>query len=129
RRRPSEACDAFQRSLYTASASYIRANLALGRVCIAARRAADAIVPLRGVLHGPTGAAGTYGTHMEAHELIAQAFDALGQRDSARVHYARVALGWSAADPPLRARAESARMRLDELGGAPAASHAPGGRR
>jgi hypothetical protein len=48
----------------------------------------------------------------ELHELLAQAFDQAGQRDSAAVHYRAVAKAWAHADPIFHARRDRARAWL-----------------
>jgi hypothetical protein len=60
-------------------------------------------------LRGDLQASNYYVTHAELHEALAEAFEAAGEPDSARVHYAWVANAWRAADPPFRARAARAR--------------------
>jgi hypothetical protein len=108
RGRPDEACVEYLRAQLSATAGNARANLGAGDACARAGRFADALASARGILRGPIGAGGFAGTLVEAHEIAARAFDALGSRDSARVHYARVAEAWRAADPALRRRAEQA---------------------
>ena len=46
------------------------------------------------------------------HELLAQLFDAAGQRDSAKAHYAIVERGWRSADPILKLRYNAAKAWL-----------------
>jgi hypothetical protein len=57
-----------------------------------------------------------YLTRTETHELLAKAFDAIGQRDSAAAHYAIVERAWRHADASLAARYASVRARLSALG-------------
>lgn len=45
------------------------------------------------------------------HELLAEAYDRLGQRDSARVHWAWVARALAGADPGAEARRAAALAR------------------
>jgi len=51
-----------------------------------------------------------------SHLRRAEIFDALGQRDSAAVHYRRFVALWRAADPELRPMIERATRRLEALG-------------
>ena len=48
----------------------------------------------------------------QVHELLAQAFDANHQPDSAEVHYAIVERAWRGADPILAPRYAAAKERL-----------------
>jgi hypothetical protein len=70
---------------------------------------------LQSSLRGTLEASNLYLTRTETHELLAQAWDAAGVRDSAVAHYAWVAKAWSAADPSLAGRARVARERLTAL--------------
>ena len=65
---------------------------------------------MRAALHGGIEGSGLYVTRTSLHELLAQLFDAAGQRDSAAAHYAVVERGWRSADPFLRPRYEAARL-------------------
>ena len=107
----------FRAALTSPSLGYTRVNYELGKNLIALNRAAEAIpvlrAPLRGGLDGP----GLYLTRTETHELLAKAFDATGQRDSAAAHYAIVERAWRQADPSFQRRYASARDRLIALGG------------
>jgi hypothetical protein len=47
------------------------------------------------------------------HELLAQAFDKLGNRDSAAVHYRAVARAWAKSDAVYRARLSRAKAWLE----------------
>ncbi len=67
---------------------------------------------VRAALHGPIDASNLYVTYSKLHELLAQAFERSGQRDSAATHYRWVAAAWRNAEPPLRIRAEAVRLRL-----------------
>lgn len=75
----------------------------------------DAIAVLSPALRGKLDASNFYVTHTELHELLGQAWEAAGVRDSAVVHYTLVARAWSAGDPPYRARADNARARAAAL--------------
>jgi DNA-binding SARP family transcriptional activator len=105
----SAACDHFHQALMGQSPAYSRTNIAIGRTCLAANRPRDALKPLYGALHGPIGAAGTYGTMTEVHELLGAVYEALGRADSASYWYGRAASAWKRADPAWLARPERQR--------------------
>jgi DNA-binding SARP family transcriptional activator/TolB-like protein len=94
---------------------YTRTNLELGRLLLTQRRPGEAVAVLSPALRGPLDASNTYVTHTELHELLARAFDAAGEADSAAAHYRWVVTAWRAADPPFRPRWEAARRRLGAL--------------
>lgn len=105
------AAAAFRRAIVSPSFGYTRTNLELGRVLMALGRPRESAAVLTPALRGDLQASNYYVTRTEVHEALAQALEAAGERDSARVHHARVANAWRAADPPLRARAAAARAR------------------
>jgi DNA-binding SARP family transcriptional activator len=109
------ACPALRRALFSATDGYVGTFLAVGRACLAAGRPTEAIPALRGILRGPVGASGTAGNFTQARELLARAFLAAGNRDSAAAYVRRVSDAWARADMPLRTRAMAAH---DELLGA-----------
>lgn len=106
---------ALRASIVYPSNGYTRANLELGRTLLKLRRPTDGIPVVRAALHGGISGSGLYVSRTELHELLAQLFDAAGDRDSAMVHYAVVERGWRSADPFLRPRYEAARTRLATL--------------
>ena len=59
---------------------------------------------VRSALRGEIDASNLYITRTELHELLAQAFAAAGEVDSAAAHYRAVADAWARADPTLHAR-------------------------
>jgi hypothetical protein len=81
------------------------------------KRPAEAVPIVRAALHGDLDGSSLYVMRTELHELLAQAFDAMGQRDSAALHYRAVVKAWARADPMFHARRDSARAWL--------ARHAP----
>jgi len=102
----------------------------LARVELARGHAANAIVTLQSALRGPVAwlylwQSGV--THTDLHDVLAKAFAAAGQPDSARAHYAFVARAWRGGDPPFRIRAESAatkaRLARPPVGAAPEPLH------
>ena len=99
-------------AVYSPSYGYTRVSYELGRSLLALHRPAEAIVVLRAPLHGGIDGAGLYLTRAEVHELLAQAFDANRQADSAAAHYAIVERAWRGADPILATRYAAAKERL-----------------
>jgi hypothetical protein len=63
---------------------------------------------VRAALHGGIDGSNLYVTRTELHELLAQAFDRMGARDSAAVHYGAVARAWARSDPAFRQRLDKA---------------------
>jgi hypothetical protein len=109
------AVSQFRAAMVSPSHGYTRINYELARSLIALNRPTEAIPLMRAPLHGGLDGSGLYLTRTEAHELLAMAFDAAGQRDSAAVHYTVVEQAWRHADPILAARHASVRKRLDVL--------------
>ena len=106
------AVRAFRAALSSPSHGYTRINYELGRSLIALGRPAEAIPVLRAPLHGALDGSGLYLTRTETHEMLARAFDAAGQRDSAASHYTVVERAWRDADPALDTRYGAARRWL-----------------
>jgi predicted Zn-dependent protease len=101
--------------IYSLTEGYTRTNYELARVYLRDRRPHDAIAVLQPALRGTLEASNLYLNRTEIHELLAQAWDAAGVRDSAAAHYAWVAKAWSAADPPPAPRVQAAWTRLAAL--------------
>jgi predicted Zn-dependent protease len=116
-RQPASAAREFRAALDAPTAGYTRINYELARTLLALNRPTDGIPVIRAVLHGGIEGPGTYLTRTETHELLAQLFDAAGQRDSAVAHYAVVERSWRSADPFLKPRYEAARRHLVGAGG------------
>ncbi len=106
----------FRAAMYSPSEGYTRINYEMARSLLALRRPAEAIPILRAPLHGGLEGSGLYLTRTETHELLARAFDAAGQPDSAAAHYAIVEKAWRAADPALLPRHDAARSWLVRAG-------------
>ena len=106
----------FRAALVSPTYGYTRINYELGRTLLAMNRPRDAIPVLRAVLRGGLDGPGVYLTRTETHELLAQSFDAAGQRDSATAHYVVVERAWRSADPFLKPRYEAARQRVVHAG-------------
>ena len=110
------AVDLFRRSILSWTFGYTRANFELARSLLVLGRASEAIPPLQAALRGGWDGSNLYVTRTELHELLAQAFDAAGRRDSAAAHYATVERAWRRADPPFAARYRAASDYLARTG-------------
>ncbi|MGE0552228.1 MAG: BTAD domain-containing putative transcriptional regulator [Gemmatimonadales bacterium] len=91
-------------------ADYPFLELTLARFALDAGRPAAALGPLRAAIRSRPSRWGSAVNRGELRALLAEAFAALAETDSARVHYEWVARAWRDADPPLdayRRRAES----------------------
>jgi len=115
RGRPNEAVTEFRRAVFSPTYGYTRTNLELARGLMAVGRPGEAIAVLQPALRGPLDASNLYVTHTELHEMLARAFEAAGQRDSAISHYRWVVAAWRHADPEFRPRVEAARAHLTQL--------------
>ena len=104
-----EAVVAYRSALISPPFGFTRISYELGKSLLALNRPAEAIVVLRGPLHGGVDGSGLYLTRTEIHELLAQAFDAAGRPDSAATHYAVVTRAWRNGDPSVTARYQAAR--------------------
>jgi tetratricopeptide (TPR) repeat protein len=115
RGQPARAAAEFRAAIYSPTFGYTRANFELARTYLSLGKAQEAIRILREVLGGTSTGVGFYVTRTETHELLARAFDAAQQRDSAAVHYRAVVAAWKNGDTPYRARADSAQRKLNAL--------------
>jgi predicted Zn-dependent protease len=116
---PRAAVGEFAAAMTSPTNGYTRINYELGRSLIALGRPQEAIPILRAPLHGGMEGSGLYLTRTETHELLARAFDAAGQHDSAAAHYAIVERAWRGADPFLRPRYDAAKAWLARAGRVP----------
>lgn len=112
---PGRAAEEFRAAIYSPTFGYTRTNLELARAYMSLGRPQAAIRILREVLGGPPHGVSYYLTRTEVHDGLARGFEAAGQRDSAAVHYRKVAEAWKNGDAPYRARAEAARRKLQAL--------------
>jgi hypothetical protein len=101
--------------IYSLTEGFTRTNYELARVYLRDRRPRDAIAVLQPALRGTLEASNLYLNRTEIHELLAQAWDAAGVRDSAAAHYEWVTKAWAAADPSLAPRVRAAQTRLAAL--------------
>ena len=109
------AINELKSGIYSLTEGFTRTNYELARVYLRARRPREAIAVLQPVFRGTLEASNLYLNRTEAHELLAQAWDAAGGRDSAATHYAWVVNAWASADPSLAARVQAAGLRLAAL--------------
>jgi predicted Zn-dependent protease len=106
--RDADAAREFAAAISSPSLGFTRVNYELGKVLLRLRRPAEAIAALQPALRGEIDASNLYVTRTELHEVLARAFDAAGQRDSASAHYRAVVRAWRRADAPFHARRDSA---------------------
>jgi DNA-binding SARP family transcriptional activator len=111
RGRREEAAASFRSAVFSSTVGYTRTNLELGRVLMTLGKPREAAAVLGPALRGDLDASNYYVTHAELHEQLARAFEAAGERDSARVHYAWVGDAWQSADQAFRERAARARSK------------------
>ncbi|HUF30880.1 MAG TPA: hypothetical protein VMM77_09425, partial [Gemmatimonadaceae bacterium] len=105
------AVRAFRAATHSPSQGYTQINAHLARSLLALGRPSEAIPVMRAALRGGIEGSGLYLTRTEAHELLAQAYDAAGQRDSATAQFAIVARSWRNADSLLHTRRDAAQRR------------------
>jgi predicted Zn-dependent protease len=109
------AIDELKSAVYSLTVGFTRVNYMLARVYLHAHRPREAVAVLQPALRGGIDASNLYLNRTELHELLAQAWDAAGARDSAAAQYAYVAKAWAQADPSLQPRVAAARARLAAL--------------
>jgi DNA-binding SARP family transcriptional activator/predicted Zn-dependent protease len=104
RHRDEDAVTEFRAAIHSPTLGFTRVNYDLARALLRLGRASEAIATLQSSLRGEIDASNLYITRTDLHELLAQAFDAAGRRDSAAFHYRAVVNAWRRADPPYQAR-------------------------
>jgi len=102
-------------AIYSINGGYTRINYELARVYLHAKRPRDAIAVMQPTLRGDLEASNLYLNRTEIHEMLAQAWDAAGVKDSAVAHYTWVTKAWAAADPNFQPRVQAAQARLTAL--------------
>lgn len=112
RGQPSLAAAEFRQSMFSWTEGLTRVNFELAKSLLQLGRPREAIAALQPAFRGSLEAANLYITRTELHELLAQAFDAAGERDSAATHWRAVESAWRNADPELLGRWEVAKQRL-----------------
>ena len=111
-RRDDDAIREFHEAIYSPTLGFTRVNLELGRALMRQNRAREAVAVVAPALRGEVDASNLYVTRTELHELLAQAYDRAGDRDSAAVHYQAVVRAWGNADEMFHARRDAAKMWL-----------------
>lgn len=112
RGRPEMAVAAYHRAMFSETGGFSRLDFELARALLALERPREAIPVLRHALGGDLEAGDFYITRTQLQELLAHAYDAAGEPDSAAVYYRCVVHAWRAADPPFWPRVARARARL-----------------
>jgi DNA-binding SARP family transcriptional activator/Tfp pilus assembly protein PilF len=112
RGQPAAAVEEYRKAVFSWTEGYTRVNYVLAQTLLQLGRPHEAIAALQPAFRGSLEAANLYITRTELHELLAQAFDAAGQRDSAIVHWRAVESAWRNADPQFRTRWEAAQRYL-----------------
>jgi tetratricopeptide (TPR) repeat protein len=110
--RDRDAVPQFQAAIHSASLGFTRVNYELARSLVRLGRPAEAIGPIQAALRGELDASCLYVTHTALHEVLAQAFAASGQPDSAAFHYRAVVKAWHRADPEFVPRRDAAQRWL-----------------
>jgi predicted Zn-dependent protease len=113
RGRDAEAAEELRQAIHSPTNGLTRINYELGRVLLRLNRPAEAVPVVRAALHGGVDGSNLFLTRTDVHELLAQAFDKLGNRDSAAVHYRAVARAWAKSDAVYRARLSRAKAWLE----------------
>jgi len=121
--RDADAVAELREAIHSPSHGFTRINYELGKALLRLNRPAEAVAVVRAALHGDIDGSNLYMTRTDLHELLAQLFDRLGQRDSAAVHYRAAVRAWERAEPTYQPRRDAARDWLMRY----ARSHAPGG--
>jgi tetratricopeptide (TPR) repeat protein/TolB-like protein len=122
----------FRSAIYSTTTGGNRTNYELGRLLLRKGNATEAIAALRPIVRGAVlDGSNLHLTLTEIHLLLARAFDAGRQADSALAHYQRVAAAWRSAEPPLTVLRDEAQQRTTGLrgvqrSGPPASIRAPG---
>ena len=114
-KRDDEAAAELREAIHSPTNGFTRVNYELGRTLLRLGRPGDAVPVVRAALHGELDGSSLYMSRTELHELLAQAFDQAGMRDSAAVHYRAVVKAWERADPMFHARRDRARTWLNQL--------------
>jgi len=107
-----EAVAHLKAAIHSPTNGFTRVNYELGKALLRLNRPQEAVPVVRAALHGSIDGSNLYVTRTDLHELLAQAFDRIGSRDSAAFHYRAVANAWKRADARFHTRREVARARL-----------------
>ena len=115
--RDEDAVREFRAAIHSPNLGFTRVNYELAHALLRLGRPNEAAGPLQASLRGEIDASNLYITRTDLHELLAQAFDAAGQRDSAAAHYRAVVNAWRRADPAYHGRRARAAEWLARYGG------------
>lgn len=97
-RRDEDAVREFREAIHSPNLGFTRVNYELARAQLRLGRPAEAVNTLQSSLRGEIDASNLYITRTDLHELLAEAFDRAGQRDSAAAHHQAVVNAWRRAD-------------------------------
>jgi DNA-binding SARP family transcriptional activator len=111
-RRDEDAVREFRAAIHSPNFGFTRVNYELARALLRLGRPTEAVATLQSSLRGEVDASNLYITRTDLHELLADAFYAAGQPDSAAAHYRAVATAWRKADPMYHARRARALARV-----------------
>lgn len=106
------AVTALKNAIFSTTVGFTRSNLVLGRILLAQGKAEEALRWVSPALRGTLEAANLYVTRTELHEAMAEAYAALGRRDSAQKHWRQVAAALARSDPEARPQLQRARAGL-----------------
>ncbi len=112
RRQPVDAVVAFRRAMVSPTEGFSRLDLELARTLLALERPMEAVPILRSALSGSLEGGNYYATRTELQDLLARAYDAAAEPDSAAAYYGQVLRAWRTADPQLRPRVAIARAHI-----------------
>jgi len=115
--RDEDAVREFHAAIHSPNLGFTRVNYELARALLRLGRPTEAVATLQSSLRGEIDESNLYITRTDLHELLAQAFDGAGQRDSAAFHYRAVVAAWRNADPLYHARRARAADWLGRYGG------------
>jgi tetratricopeptide (TPR) repeat protein len=117
RHRDEDAAREFRAAIHSPNLGFTRVNYELARALLRLGRPSEAVSTLQSSLRGEIDASNLYITRTDLHELLAQSFDAAGQRDSAAKHYRDVVRAWKGADVPYYQRRSRATEWLSRYSG------------
>lgn len=109
------AIDEFRQAMFSPGLGYARTNYEWARALLRLGRPREAIAILQPTIPHLLEGGGLYVTRTDVQELLAQAWDRAGVRDSALVHYRAVLDVLRQSDPPFAARVSATRDRVMEL--------------
>lgn len=111
-RRDAAAVEELREAIHSPTNGFTRINYELGKALLRLDQPSKAVAVVRSALQGGIDGSNLYVTRSDLHELLAQAFDRLGRRDSAAVHYRAVVRAWARSDPTYRPRLSRAQEWL-----------------